>query len=491
MSRTFSRGAGTAGLALGLVAIAVAMVSAAPGSLLRHAWSIPVVVAAWAFGAVAGGLTASAAVLLRAPFLFPHVERVGVTPAVAEELTTFATLLVVGPLVGALAADARGQRHRQRLLTAVQDVLAEERALGDVVERLAEDLRQGLKVARAALVVRDAERLARGGPPNTPAMQVAERVIATGTAVFVPDAGGSRPRRVAGAPLVVRGEVVGALAVERVGELGRSERAALTTLAASLGLALENARLAWRQRHFADELSERVAAATRRLVELDRAKSTFVAVASHELRTPLSVLFGFAELLVARTLPMDEVRRVARILRQETERLGRIVDDLLDLARLEQGLTPVLRRRRVVLAPALADAVELFRAAGTHDILVACDGDLVVDVDADALDRVVKNLVSNAIKYSPRGTTVTLGARQREGAVEIVVADEGPGMPNETAQRVFEPYYRAPDAVGTTRGAGLGLAVVRTLVEAHGGAVQVESALGVGTRFAVTLPSVP
>lgn len=491
MSRR-ARHATAAALVLGLAATTAASAAREPGSWVRHGWAVPVVVAGCVFGAVGGGLTAAAATLLRAPFLFPHVERAGVTVRVAEELTTFGVLLVAGPLVGALAAEVRRQRHRQTTWLAVQGLLAEERPLVEALERLVHDLRARLGVARAVLIVRDGERLARAGEPATPAMLVAERVVETGAAVFVPDAGGARPRRVAGAPIVVRGEVVGALAVERVGELGHAERGALPALGVYLGLALENARLLWRQRRFADELAGHVAAATRRLLELDRAKSTFVAVVSHELRTPLSVLLGFAELLEARTIAPEEVRRIARILRQETERLGRIVDDLLDLGRLEQGLAPVLRRRRVPLAPALAAAVELFRAAGHHDVVVACEDALAVDADPDALDRVVKNLVSNAVKYAPRGTTIAVSARAgAAGVVEIAVADEGPGMPPATVPRVFEPYYRAPEAVSTARGVGLGLAVVRTLVEAHGGAVHVESALGVGTRFTLSLPRVP
>src|SRR5439155_87359 len=163
-----------------------------------------------------------------------------------------------------------------------------------------------------ALVVRDGEREVVAAAERVVAGSVADRVLAAGATVFVPDTGdGSRPRRVFATPLVVAGQPIGVLAVERIGELGGEERAAVEALGAHVAVALENARLTSRARRFAEELERQVANATRHLEELDRAKSVFVVVASHELRTPVRALHGLSELLAVRWLAHEEVRRKA------------------------------------------------------------------------------------------------------------------------------------------------------------------------------------
>jgi signal transduction histidine kinase len=302
--------------------------------------------------------------------------------------------------------------------------------------------------------------------------------------VYLPDTRDeARPCRAAVAPLVAGGDVIGAVAMERIGEIPRREIGALASLGAHLGLALENARLLSRQRRFADELSARVAAAA-------RTHTAFVAVASHELRTPLTALRGFAELLARRRFAPEEVARLAAIMTRETERLARIVEDLLDLSRLERGEGPQLARVPVDAAAAIEATVEVLRtAAPRHQLTVSCDPALpAVDADPDALARVLRNLVGNAIKYAPPGTVVLVRARAHGSMVEIAVEDQGPGIAPEALPRLFEPYYRAPGAEAMAPGTGLGLAVVKALVEAHGGRAVVDSERGKGTRVSFTLP---
>jgi signal transduction histidine kinase len=176
---------------------------------------------------------------------------------------------------------------------------------------------------------------------------------------------------------------------------------------------------------------------------------------------------------------------------RETERLSRLVEDLLDLSRVEQGLPPPLRRAAVDVRAALAGAVGLFARDGVaHRIVLDCaDGVPAIDADPDALDRIVKNLVTNAVKYSPPGP-VRVSARPRGPHVEIAVEDCGRGIPPEALPRLFEPYYRAPESARLAPGTGIGLAVVKALVEAHGGAITVDSTLGRGTRVGFVLPVV-
>src|SRR5207244_7834244 len=138
----------------------------------------------------------------------------------------------------------------------------------------------------------------------------------------------------------------------------------------------------------------RVATATRHLEELDRAKSAFVAVASHELRTPLTALRGFSEILAARSIAPDEVRRMAGIMGAEAARLGRIVSDLLDLSRLERGLEPTLHRVPVAVEAALTTTADLFRGGAVDTIVVDCAPALPsVNADPDALERILANVV--------------------------------------------------------------------------------------------------
>lgn len=462
---------------------------ARPDTPLRHAYLIPVTVAAvrWGFSAgVASGLVAAA---LAAPVVLSHVEREGMTRAGIEGLVTLLALILAGGVSGALAGAAARERTHHRLLLALQRTLATEEAIAGALERLRGELAARL-AADIALVVRDGEQWLRTGPEDLASHPTVARVLATGGTAFVPDvAGAPRPRRLAVVPVTSRDGVIGALAVARFGEIGAGERAAAAALGAWIGLALENARLAARQRRFADELDAKVATVRQELASLARAKSAFVATASHELRTPLTALRGFSELLARRRYPSEDVQRFAGILSRETERLARLVEDLLDLSRLEQGLDPPLRRTALAVASALETAVALFtRDGATHPVVVECDASVpVVHADPDALDRILKNLVSNAIKYSPPGE-VRVVARVAGDAVEIAVVDRGRGIAPDAVPRLFEPWFRADDTAQMVPGAGIGLAVVKALVEAHGGTIAVESAPGTGTRIAFTMP---
>jgi signal transduction histidine kinase len=481
-------------VALAAITLAVAESSAGPASLWRHAYHVPVVLAALWFGG-RGLLAALAAVLLYAPFVLPTLEREGPTPAVREGLLTFALVPAAAVLGAALAQGARRQRARHETLRAVQRVLDGDIPLDLAVARLRACLQARL-AGTVGLAVHDGGRLALAGAATVVRGSAVARVLTGGEPLFVADLGGpGAPRRCFVAPLGGPGGATGALAVERAGDIPAEERRALVGLAAHVGLALENARLAARQRRFADELAEKVTAATRQVMEMDRMKSEFVAIASHELRTPLTALQGFSELLVTRRFTPAEIARLGGIMAAEAERLGRIVNDFLDLARLERGLAPPLRRSRVDAGPLLADAVEMLqRARPTHRFEIDCAGPLpALDADPDALDRVLKNLMTNAVKYSPAGGRVRVAARAlaEPPAVEIVVEDEGPGIAEADRARIFEPYYRTAAGARVAGGTGLGLAVVKSLVDAHGGHIRVEGVTPHGTRMTLTFPALP
>ena len=480
-------------LLLVLVTAVLAVLEPLPGTPWRHLYLLPVILAGVRFGVAAGVVAGLGAMLLFGPVVLREIESAGATRAVIDGCVTFAVLLLAGPLTGALAERERRQRRRYEALLAAQRAAADAAPLPLVLARLRAVLASRLGADALGLVLVEPDGPVVCGAERLDSASVGTRVVNTGEAVFVPDAGGgSRPTRVLVVPLAAGGVTIGALALERRGDIGREEREALAGFGAALGLALDNARLAARQRRFGDELERKIGEATARLAEMDRLKSELVALASHELRTPLTAIQGFSELLATRPFAPGEVRRVAEIMRAETERLGRIVADFLDVARLERGLPLALRCTPLDPAPVITDAVEVFRRTRTtHRLELHVDGALPrIDADADALDRVLKNLISNALKYSPAGSCVRVRARPERGAVAVEVEDEGPGVAADELARIFEPYYRSPSTARLERGIGLGLAVVKSLVEAHGGTIRAETAAGRGTRMTFVIPAV-
>lgn len=476
---------------LAFVTAGIAFDDADPASPLRHLFAVPLALGALGFGVRGALATGTGVVLLFAPIVLPDIERHGLTAPVAEAIVTTLLLLGLGAIVGMLRTQTRRQSRRLGLLLAVHNLLARDDVIEVLLRRLRALLLARLPVRDVALVLVEGSCATDTGEVAD-ARSVAAEVAATGHARFIPDTGEhGRPCRVAVVPLIGSGGRVGALAVE-ADEFPATDRADLATLGAYIGLALENARLAARQRRAADELDAKVAEATRHLQEVDRAKSTFVAIASHELRTPLTALLGFGELLATRRFSVGEVQRLAANVQRETQRLVRLVDDLLDLSRLERGGTPTLRRTALCPARALSAVAELFRHAGPR-LVIEC-GDALPDIDADpdAVDRILKNLVTNALKYSPATAPVhVVAAPDGAARVRFTVEDHGPGIATAALPHVFEPYYRAPGADGAAPGSGLGLAVVKALVEAHGGGIDVESEVGRGTKISFTLPRAP
>ncbi|MCW2862308.1 MAG: histidine kinase [Actinoallomurus sp.] len=222
----------------------------------------------------------------------------------------------------------------------------------------------------------------------------------------------------------------------------------------------------------------------------------FVADASHELRTPLAVIRGFAEYYRQRSdVPPDELDRLIGRVENEAARMGILVDDLLMLARLDQQRP--LARRPVDLLALAADAVQDARVVdGDREISlsVRSGSAFIVTGDEVRLRQVIGNLVSNALRNTPPGTPVEVimrsGLLGSAPAAVLEVVDSGPGMPAEQAERVFERFYRA-DPARSRGGTGLGLAIVAGLVEAHGGSVEVDTAPGEGATFRVALPLDP
>ncbi|MCX5005852.1 HAMP domain-containing histidine kinase [Streptomyces sp. NBC_00638] len=210
----------------------------------------------------------------------------------------------------------------------------------------------------------------------------------------------------------------------------------------------------------------------------------FVGDASHELRTPLAAIRGYLQLYEKGMLtdPVER-RRAWDRMNGEADRMGRLVDELLTLARLDQR--PELRFRNVDLSRLVRDAAADLRAQQPgRPVTVGADGTLLVQADESGLRQVLGNLVGNVRTHTPDDVPVRLGLERADGAVRLCVADKGPGLPEEDAARVFDRFFRA----GGGAGSGLGMAIVQGVVRAHGGTVTVRTAPGEGLSVTVTLP---
>ncbi|MGH7336980.1 MAG: ATP-binding protein, partial [Myxococcota bacterium] len=223
----------------------------------------------------------------------------------------------------------------------------------------------------------------------------------------------------------------------------------------------------------------------------DQIRRDFVANVSHELRTPLTAIRGYVEALLDEEPGEEQARRFLEIVARHSTRMERLVKDLLRLARLDA--------HQEALEIAACDLEQLFAAVATDlaptidakQQQVAIDvepGAARVDADPAKLHDVVRNLVENAVNYSPRGADIRLGARRSNGAIRIEVSDSGPGIPAEDLTRVFERFYRV-DKSRAGPGTGLGLAIVKHLVELHGGLATAQNRAGGGAVFTVTLPA--
>ena len=218
----------------------------------------------------------------------------------------------------------------------------------------------------------------------------------------------------------------------------------------------------------------------------------FSADAAHELRTPLTALKGGLEVALRAERSPDEYRGVLTGSLEEVERLVRLAEDLLALSRASSA--PEARREAVDLEPLALDMLDVGArlSAGTGvAVRLKEAAPAIVRGGADALRRAALNLVENAIKYTPRGGTVEISVVRDGDSVHFVVEDTGPGVPAGDTERIFEPFVRLdPARAGDVGGAGLGLAIARSIVAAHGGTLTVERRVGGGARFVIRLPRV-
>ena len=224
----------------------------------------------------------------------------------------------------------------------------------------------------------------------------------------------------------------------------------------------------------------------------DQIRRDFVANVSHELRTPLTAIRGYVEALADGDTTPEESRRFLEIIARHSERMERLVKDLLRLARLDAGqetLELVSCDTRGLIDGVVNDLVRNAEQRGQRVVVSVAPGGDKLRVDPAKFHDALRNLIANAINYAPEQTTIHVAATPVNGRVAIAVSDEGPGIPEEDLSRVFERFYRVDKSrARDPGGTGLGLAIVRHLVELHGGSVRAENRPEGGARFVLTVP---
>jgi len=302
-------------------------------------------------------------------------------------------------------------------------------------------------------------------------------------------------------PMLVAGELIGSISVcHETGPFAQEIVAIAQEVATQLGIAIAQARLHEQVIRQAAELERRVEERTRELREAtaeadraNRAKSEFLSRMSHELRTPLNAILGFGQLLEMDAPAGRQAESVSHILRAGRHLLG-LINEVLDISRIEAGRLQ-LSLEPVPVLETIGQAIQLVTpTAASLAVAVAADpidAHLHVQADRQRLQQVLLNLLSNAVKYNREHGTVRVACETTDERVRIAVTDTGPGIAADKAARLFVPFDRLGAEATGVEGTGLGLALSKTLVDAMQGTLDIESEVGTGSTFAVTLPRVP
>ncbi len=291
-------------------------------------------------------------------------------------------------------------------------------------------------------------------------------------------------------PLIIRDEPIGTLTVDsdQPNAFSESDIQLMTIAAAQVSIAIANARLFEELEKHAEEL----AAAYEELKESDRLKDELVQNVSHELRTPLTFVKGYVDLLMEGEMGLvtPEQREALQIVSDKTDEITRIIDDIITLQRIDSGnlhLEPV--KMSDVLKTAVAAHSLVANKKGLKIVHDLPEYECVAMIDKGRINQVLDNLISNAMKFSPNGGTIAVSMFEKDDWVCVIVKDQGIGVPKDKQEKIFERFYQVD---GSSRrrfgGTGIGLAIVKRIIDAHGGKIWVESEVGKGSTFYFTVP---
>ncbi len=495
-------------------ALATAVVLLLPTDLWLPSGAIVFLLAVLAVAVLAGrGPAILASVVSFAAFDFFFIEpRFTLTISNPNEWVALLAFLIVSVVTSWLTSaqrerylEAEARERDARLLHDLTDLLAGPSfsiALDAVCERVRVELEAaavaiaiesgGSVTMRAAAGSPEGRRLLQGliGPATVlgsgqPATAAQSSAPGRWVRVAPPHRPGRQelPRNVARVPIRSGTDIIGDIRVQWASQAatGSQQARLLDTVAGQVSVATERERL--RSRATETEV-------LRRTSEL---KSALLDAVSHDLRTPLAAIIAATDSMLLDDIdwPPDERREFLETIAQESDRLDRIVGNLLDLSRIQGG---VLVPARQWHDPAVVLRESLQRLSATtqeHQLAADLPDEMEpVLLDPVEIDQVVANLVENAVKYSPAGGEIRVTATAANNELRVSVEDNGPGVPSEVLPRLFEPFYRAPRA-NAVRGSGLGLAVARGLVDAHGGRIWAENLNGQGARFTFAIPANP
>lgn len=407
-----------------------------------------------------------------------------------QYLMTFAVMLAVGLITGQLTAGSKYQakvatRREQRVRSLYEmsrDLSAA--LMREQITEIGERFIVAELGAKAAfLLTDDADRLLPAIPSanGLPAvdMGIAQWAFDHG------EAAGQGTNTLAGSPVLYLPlkapmRLRGVLALElRHSDrlLIPEQRRLLDTFASLIAIALERV-------HYVE-----VAQSTTVQMESERLRNSVLSAISHDLRTPMSVLVGLAEsMFLTQPPPTGPQAEIALSLKEEALRVSGQVNNLLDMARLQAGRVHLNRQWQPLEEVVVSALKTLERAFAEHQIKVSLDENLpLVDIDSVLMERVIYNLLENSVKYTPAGSSIEVGARVTATAIEVWVDDNGPGLPLGKEEVIFKKFERG-QVEGATRGVGLGLAICRSIIEAHGGKIHAENRPQGGARFIFTLP---
>jgi two-component system sensor histidine kinase KdpD len=407
-----------------------------------------------------------------------------------QYLLTFAVLLAVGLITGQLTAGLRYQAriagHREERARALYEMARElSSALAEEqVCEIADRFMEASFRAKVAILLPDQHEQVHAVGQKTGRAPSVDTSIAQ-WAFDRDEAAGIGTNTLAASPMLylslkapVRNR--GVLVIEPDNArllLIPEQRRQLDTFATLIAIALERV-------HFVT-----VARDTLLTMESERLRNSLLSALSHDLRTPLTALVGLAESLALEGQGLNQVQAdIVNAIHEQAVRMVQLVNKLLDMARLQSGRVQ-LRKEWQSVAELTGAAVQSRREAlARHQVKVDLPADLpLVNCDAALIERVLVNLLENAAKYTPRGSVITVSAAAKPDTMEVTVFDQGPGLPRGQEQTVFEKFVRGQKESGVP-GVGLGLAICKAIVEAHGGEISAANHPGGGAQFTFTLP---
>jgi len=440
------------------------------------AYLVAILVIATAWGLLESTVASLAAVLSFNYFFLPPIG----TFTIADPQNWVALLAFLATSIIASHLSARAKRRTKEALDRQQEMerlYALSRAIllteanKTAPKQFAHQIAQVFDFSSVALYERETSELHRAGPADLPAVEDQLREAALQGTFFH-----DQLSRTTVTSIRLGGQPIGSLALQ-----GHTlSDGALQALANLVAIGLEKVR--------SQEAASRAEAAR----QSEALKSTLLDAIAHEFKTPLTSIKAAASALLAESLPKAEERReLVSIVNEEADRLSRLVTEAIQMARIEGGA--------IQLHKNLERADELVRAA-LEQMSALAEGRTIhaqisenlprVELDRDLLGLALRLVLDNALKYSPPGSPVAVGARTWEHDLVITVTDEGPGISEQAQSRIFEKFYRGPNTRAQVPGTGMGLAIAREIVRAHGGEISFKSSLGKGSEFSISVPLV-